>query len=61
MVHIKVMYANENGKFELTKDELEDMLNSAYEEGKNDYCLTKMTCIASSAYQDTNSAQVREC
>lgn len=36
MKHIKLFTPNENGKIELTKEELENLLNEAYEEGASE-------------------------
>lgn len=36
MYKIKLFVPNKNGKIELTVEELEDLLNKAYEDGKND-------------------------
>ena len=35
-MRIKVMIPNENGKIELTKEELENLLNETYRQGWND-------------------------
>lgn len=37
MVRIKVFTPNENGKIELTKEELENLLNESYRHGWNDH------------------------
>ena len=63
MVHIKVLCANENGKFEFTKDELEEMLNSAYDDGKSENYLAKMTemmKVSSAGFGKSESAQESE-
>ena len=35
---IKIMYPNDRGRIELTKDELEKLLNESYSEGYSDGC-----------------------
>ena len=35
---IKIMYPNDKGKIELTKEELEKLLNESYSEGYSDDC-----------------------
>lgn len=35
---IKIMYPNDRGRIELTKDELERLLNESYSEGYSDGC-----------------------
>jgi hypothetical protein len=35
---IKIMYPNDKGKIELTKEELEKLLNESYSEGYSDGC-----------------------
>ena len=43
MKHIKLFVPNENGKIELTKEELENLLNEAYEEGASETNLRTIT------------------
>lgn len=56
MVHIKIMQFNKNGKIELTKEELEDIIEQAYQDGKDDDRFGRVfSSVAKSGYDLANT------
>jgi hypothetical protein len=47
---IKIMYPNNKGKIELTKEELEKLLNESYSEGYSDGCYKSCYSILTPSY-----------
>lgn len=47
---IKIMYPNNKGKIELTKEELEKLLNESYSEGYSDGCHKSYYTISTPSY-----------
>lgn len=47
---IKIMYPNNKGKIELTKEELEKLLNESYSEGYSDGCYKSYYSISTPSY-----------
>lgn len=47
---IKIMYPNNKGKIELTKEELEKLLNESYSEGYSDGCYKSYYTISTPSY-----------
>jgi hypothetical protein len=47
---IKIMYPNNKGKIELTKEELEKLLNESYSEGYSDGCYKSYYSISTQSY-----------